>query len=67
MKEQPRIILVIYGSLSIPLKVLKTLYLIGSDGLVNQGYVNFNKMVSRTIVHRILMFAGVNFKTNENA
>ncbi len=28
--------------------VLKMLYLIGSDGLVNQGFVNFQKMVWMT-------------------
>ncbi len=31
--------------------LLKTLYLIGPDGLINQGYVNSKKMVSKTMVH----------------
>ena len=32
-------------------KHVKTLYLIGPDGLVNQGHANFKKMVCNTMVH----------------
>ena len=32
-------------------KALKMLYLIGPNGLVNRGFINFQKMVWMTVVH----------------
>ncbi len=47
-----------FKSIDIVVKiVVKMLYLTGPDGLVNQGFVNFQKIVWMTMVHIIHVHA----------